>query len=506
MEPLSPSYEELVTLVRELRERVAVLGRENADLRRQLEQSGRDKPPPAPPWFGKPSLPARRKRKKPGRPEGHPPALRPPPPEIHQEVAVPLAAGEAGRCLCPHCRAELADLKEHERVVEDIVPATVRVTRYRTRSGYCRHCQRRVESRHAEQPPPADLPHAQLGLNALAAAAALKHDAGLPYRKVAGVLKDLCGLTVSHGALVKQVRRVGCWLGESRDAIEARLRAGAYVNADETGWRVGGVNHWLWALTNPDCTLYQVDKRRSSEVVRRVLGERYAGTLVSDFLPTYDKLPYRAQKCIPHLLRDIGRTRDRNPAFARTTFCKRLRRAAKDLLRLKARWDDYGDDTYCMRASRIADRLDNLAKTRSDDKDVTRLANRLKRHAGGLAEFLLVKDLPGDNNAAERAIRPAVVIRKISGGHRGATTATAAAVVVMSVLRTARQQGKNLTATVKHLVQRHLGGEASNTVCRRTVFYAEREVTAHPLSHEPAVEEDEPSNPPPGDQVSGNVC
>lgn len=457
MEPRSPTYEELVALVRELRERVAVLERENADLRRRLE--GKTPPaPPLPPPFAKPSVPSRRKPGKPGRPEGHPPALRPPPPEIHQEVAVPLPAGEAGRCLCPHCRAELADLKDHERVVEDIVPATVRVTRYRTRSGYCKRCERRVESRHAEQPPPADLPHAQLGLTALAAAAALKHDAGLPYRKVAGVLKDLCGLTVSHGALVKQVRRLGGWLGESRDAIEGRLRAGAFVNADETGWRVGGVNHWLWALTNPDCTLYRFDKRRSGEVVRRVLGERYAGTLVSDFLPTYDRLPYKAQKCIPHLLRDIEKTTARSPSFAASRFRKRLKRAAKDLLRLKARWDEYDDDAYCMRASRLADRLDNLAGTESADKDVTRLANRLKRHAGGLAEFLLARDLPGHNNAAERAIRPAVVIRKISGGHRGATTATAAA-VVMSVLRTARQQGRNLIATVKHLVQRHLAGQ-----------------------------------------------
>ena len=459
MEPRPPTYEELVALVRDLRDRVAALERENAELRRRLDGKA---PPPDPPPFVKPSVPPRGgRRKKPGRPAGHPPALRPPPPEIHQEVVVPLPTGKAGRCACPHCRAELEDIEEHERVVEDIVPATVRATRYRTRSGYCGRCGKRVESRHPEQPPPGfhgELPHAQLGLNALAAAAALKHDAGLPYRKVARALRDLCGLAVSHGALVKQVRRLAGWLKESADAIRDRLRAGAYVNADETGWRVGGVNHWLWALTNPDCTLYRVDRRRSSAVVRAVLGGRYGGHVVSDFLPTYNKLPYKAQKCVPHLLRGIEKATDRSPAFAASPFRKRLKRAAKDLLRLKARWDDHGDDAYCMRASRLGDRLDNLARTVSADPDVTRLANRLKRHAGGLAEFLLVKDLPGDNNAAERAIRPAVIIRKVSGGHRGAATANAA-MVVMSVLRTARQQGKNLTATVKHLVQRHLAGE-----------------------------------------------
>jgi hypothetical protein len=459
----TPSYEELVGLVAELRGHVrrldrenAALRAENAELRRRLEQ----KPPPPPPPFVKPSLPPRRKGKKPGRPDGHPAALRPPPPEVHQEVDVPLPAGEGGGCRCPVCRGELADLKDHERVVEDIAPAAPRVTRYRTRSGYCPRCKRRVESRHAGQPPAAGVPHAQLGLNALVAAAALKHDAGLPYRKVAAVLRDLCGLTVSPGALPKQVRRLGSWLaapGGAHEAIKGRLRAGPFANADETGWRVNGVNHWLWALTGPDATLYHVGRRRSAEVVRGVLGDDFAGHLVSDFLPTYDKLPYKTQKCIPHLLRDIERTTARSPPFAASPFRRKLKRAAKDMLRLKRRWDDLGDDAYCMRASRIGDRLDALARTASDDKDVSRLARRLKRHARGLAEFLLVKDLPGDNNAAERAIRPAVVIRKISGGHRGASTAAAGA-VVMSVLRTVRQQGKHLIDTVKGLVQHHLAG------------------------------------------------
>lgn len=469
MDATAPGYDELAGVVAELRGRVAALERRNADLERANEAlqrrveeltGGRGKPPPP---FVKPAVRPGRKRKKPGRPAGHPAALRPPPPEVHREVAVPLPAGESGGCLCPHCRGELADVRDHERVVEDIVPARPVVTRYHTRSGYCRHCRKRVESRHDDQPPPADVPHAQLGLTALAAAATLKHDAGLPYRKVAGVLGGLCGLAVCHGALPKQVRRVGGWLsapGGAADAIRDRLRAGEYANVDETGWRVGGVNHWLWALTNPDCTLYRFERRRSSDVVRRILGEAYAGTVVSDFLPTYDRLPYKAQKCVPHLLRDIEKSAARSPAFAASDFRKKLKRAAKDLLRLKAKWAELGDDAYFLRVGRLADRLDGLADAGagSADKDVRRLAARLDRHADALAAFLLDEHLPGDNNAAERALRPAVIIRKVSGGHRGATTATAAA-VVMSVLRTARQQGKNLIGTVKLLVQRHLRGQ-----------------------------------------------
>src|SRR2546421_4099280 len=103
MEPRTPSLEELVALVKELRERVAELERHNArllqeneQLRRELEEFKQNKPPSGPPSFVKILLPPRRRKKKLGRPMGHSPALRPPPPEIHHEIDVPLAVAEEG--------------------------------------------------------------------------------------------------------------------------------------------------------------------------------------------------------------------------------------------------------------------------------------------------------------------------------------------------------------------------------------------------------------------------
>jgi hypothetical protein len=103
MEPPALSFEQLIALVGQLRDRVAELERENARLLGELDRLKKDKPASGPPPFVKASLPAWRKSKKPGRPAGHEPALRPPPPEIHQEIQVPLARGEGGACLCPHC-------------------------------------------------------------------------------------------------------------------------------------------------------------------------------------------------------------------------------------------------------------------------------------------------------------------------------------------------------------------------------------------------------------------
>src|SRR5438270_1412867 len=350
MEPRTPSLEELVALVKELRERVAELERHNARLRqgneqlqRELDELKQNKPPSGPPSFVKATLPPRRRRKKPGRPQGHPPALRPPPPEIHQEIDVPLASDDGGICRCPHCRGELSDFKDHERVVEDIVPAKVVTTRYSTSSGFCKHCKIRVESRHPQQPPPADLPHAQLGLKALATAAVLKHDAGLPYRKISRLLDDLCGLRVSPGALPKQMRRVGQWLGEPYERIKSALQESPVVHGDETGAPVDGKNQWLWTLTSPLHTLFHLDESRGGKVVLELLGEKFDGHLVSDFFSAYNTLPYKQQKCNVHLLREIKQTGERNPDFGQSPFAGRLKRLVKQMLVLKKRWDELDD-------------------------------------------------------------------------------------------------------------------------------------------------------------------
>ncbi len=291
---------------------VAVLRGQNAMLRRrveQLEAQLRSRPPgpPSMPGFVMPPVPPRKNRK-PGRGEGHEAALRALPAKIDQTLDVPLPPGPGGGCRCPRCSGELADLKSHERMVEDIVPATVRATRYRTSSGFCRHCNQRVESRHADQPPAANLPHAQLGLNALTMAAVLKHDAGLPYRKVTRLLSDLCGLSVSPGALPKQMRRLSRWLADPYGQIKEQLRQSKFVHADETGARVNGRNHWLWVLTSPRFTLFHLDKSRGGQVPRQLLGEEFAGYLISDFFSAYNTLPYRKQKCLVHPSQAQGRS------------------------------------------------------------------------------------------------------------------------------------------------------------------------------------------------------
>ncbi len=132
----------LVAENQKLSRRVAEL---TAELRRRPGDADVADAAPQPPGFVKPNVPARR-RKKPGRGKGHPAALRPMPETIDVHQDVPLPTDDAGRCACPHCNGALSGLREHERIVEDVVPAKVRVTAYHTTSGWCAQCRKGQET------------------------------------------------------------------------------------------------------------------------------------------------------------------------------------------------------------------------------------------------------------------------------------------------------------------------------------------------------------------------
>jgi transposase len=251
----------------QLEQRVAKLAAEKRLLRQRiadltLKLKHTPKPKPSVPAFVKADVVAKGK-KRPGRRAGHVAALRPMPEKVDVHQAVPVPFDDVGKPSCPHCRTQLADVQRHQRIVEDIVPSKVITTCYHTTSGYCPGCRRVVESRATERPPAADLPHAQLGLNTLATVAVMRVCYRLPLRQIARFFAQLPGLRISPGAIVKQVERLGRWLGKQYDRLRLALRLAGVVHADETGWRTNGKNGYLWTLTNADHTLYHVDRSRA---------------------------------------------------------------------------------------------------------------------------------------------------------------------------------------------------------------------------------------------------
>ena len=464
----------------ELRERHEKLTVENAALRRRVAELTRElkrhveaaaaAPKGAPPSKQqqqqlrfKANLPARRRRKRPGRKAGHAAALRPIPTKVDVHQQVPLPRDTAGKASCPHCKTRLSGVRRHRRLVEDVVvPAEVIVTCYHTASGFCPSCRKRVESRAPEQPPAADLPHAQLGLNSLATAAVMRVCYRLPLRQVTGLFQQVLRLRMSPATVARQLQRMSRWLAKQHERLKLSLRLAGVVHMDETSWRIDGRNAQLWTLTNDDCTLYHVDRSRSGKVARDLLGKSFGAggdqTLTSDFYAAYDRFAGPQQKCLAHLQRELKETAVRRPELSGHALFKRCRRLIGDMLKLKAKRPALDAAVYERRVRRVERRLATLGETTWNDADADRIAARLKKYGDKLTTFLHKPEVDGTNNAAERALRPAVVMRKVTGGSRSQAGADAWATLA-SVMRTAQQHGRDVLETIKALLKAHWAGK-----------------------------------------------
>jgi hypothetical protein len=206
-----------------------------------------------------------------------------------------------------------------------------------------------------------------------------------------------------------------------------------------------------------------VDQSRGGKVIIDLLGKAFGGTLVSDFHSAYLKIDCKKQKCLCHLLRELVESAEKSEAFKTGPFFNRAKRLVKNLLLLKSRWDQLDDKTYTARACALEDKLDQLLHDSYDEPNAKRLAKRMRKYRKELTAFLWDKDLAGTNNAAERALRPAVVARKISGGSRSENGAEAWATLA-SLMRSSGQQGLRVLDTIKAMLTAAWASEKPPTI------------------------------------------
>jgi hypothetical protein len=113
---------------------------------------------------------------------------------------------------------------------------------------------------------------------------------------------------------------------------------------------------------------------------------------------------------------------------------------------------------YAGRVGGAERRLTRLGETTWADPDADRIAARLKKHRDRLTTFLHKPEVDATNNAAERPLRPAVVMRKVTGGSRSQAGADAWATLA-SITRTAEQHGRDVLETIKSLLKAHWAGK-----------------------------------------------
>jgi transposase len=387
------------------------------------------------PPFLKPKVDGRQKR--PGRKAGHPGSRRP--------TAEPNHHADHRLDVCPDCHGPLTRTNQSRtRITEDIPQAiTPVVTEHTIHRDWCPSCQKAVEPVVTDA-----LPGATLGNRTLVLSAWLHYGLGNTLSQIVAVFNHHLTLKLTPGGLIQMWSRLQAILFAWYLEIQAQALGSAVLHGDETGWRVNGKTHWLWCFTTTDLTDLMIDRSRGSPALRKFFQDEFAGTLVTDFWGAYNSVACaRRQSCLVHLLREL-KTVDKygRPGPNWPGFVKKLRRLLGDAIRLRKR-EGVSAEEYASRRLRLTARLDELIGTEWEDKDAKRLIKRLRRHRDDLLRFLDEAEVPFDNNHAERAIRPAVMIRKNSFGNRSDRGADTQA-VLMSVYRTLQQRGHAPLKTV----------------------------------------------------------
>lgn len=396
------------------------------------------------PVHQKPS-PAKR-RKKPGRKAGHPGVRRSPPAQVNEWKE------HRAEC-CPHCQGGLQRCSQTRKRYTEDIPDGIQpvVTEHTIHRDWCPRCKKLVEPR-----VPDALPGGQIGNRAVVLSSWLHYGLGNTLSQIVEVFNQHLHFPLSEGGLMQQWYRLQAILYPWYEQIQAEALDSAVLHGDETGWRVNGKRHWLWCFTAPRLTYYLIDRQRGRPVVARFFRREFAGVLVTDFWAAYNAVACGArQTCIPHLLRDLEHVEQyKRPSPQWAPFAKKLRRLLGDAMRLKRRAPLPAEE-FPTRRSCLEKRLDELIATPWEDKQARRLIKRLKRHRHDLFTFLDYADVPFDNNAGERAIRPAVIIRKNSYCNRSQRGADTQA-VLMSIYRTLKQRGHDPLATITQAVTEYL--------------------------------------------------
>ena len=273
----------------------------------------------------------------------------------------------------------------------------------------------------------------------------LGYGGNLTWRKQEYFVEYVLGVPISQGSLAK----MHLWFQESLEPSYQKWLA--YVQqpgvrcVDETTYCIDGIKYWLWVATSDAVCALLLAPTRSSASLEQLLGKDFQGVLSSDCFSAYGPQSAAAkQKCLAHLERDLEAITTSRFAGNRE-FAERVRQV---LWTARCIYRDYHAGKLSIEAiasqrrvleSELQAVLD-LPATGGWPADAQRLAHRIKRHWNEWFTFLSHPEVKPDNNDAERAIRPVVVHRKVSGGARSDWGAQLVA-QMFSFLETVRLQG-----------------------------------------------------------------
>ena len=369
------------------------------------------------------------------------------PPEQCAEV-VPLHPEACRRCGEALQGDDPAPVRHQ---VWDVPPIRPIVTEYQRHRRTCPGCGVTTCA-----PLPAGVPVGTAGHRLTALTALLMGACRQSKRRVAWFLQQVLGQPCSTGWVVKLQQQAAAALEPVHRELTAALTTQPVLGIDETPSREAQNKAWLWAFVARRFTVYEIRPTRKATILAERLTADFAGVVNCDRARMYAFLP-RVQGCWAHLTRDFQALIDHDDGRVKR-LGHDLMRPTRELFRLWARHRDGTLDrpTWVRSMVAIRTRVEFLLLRGrfSGHRRLMGMCKDLYHHRDRLWTFVESEAVEPTNNASERALRPAVIWRKLSFGTQSGEGSRFVERILTTV-ETCRQQGRDVLAFVTDAVQAH---------------------------------------------------
>ena len=276
----------------------------------------------------------------------------------------------------------------------------------------------------------------------------------MPFKRLQDFFDKVMGVCLSKGTLENILRRSALKAESTYQKLRKVVEVSLFVGSDETGAKVKGKKSWFWVWQTALVTYMLAACSRSKKVIEDTFPDGLPNAIVcSDRLAAQlSTVSKGSQICLVHLLRDLNFLIEKE----KTPWAKEFKQLLKDAIALKQEQVQYqrGDP----RTKDIEDRTDRLLSDsfaelgwgkEAHHKTMTFFKAMVKLREC-LFVFLYNADVPPDNNASERAVRPIKVKMKISGQFKSLQQEFA---ILRSIVDTAIKNGQPVFEAIKSIVE-----------------------------------------------------
>ncbi len=443
---------EAQAIIRMLLANLAKLEAEVEELRRQVKgKTPRNSslPPSTQHPHAKPATRKPKSKKKRGGQPGHKKHERTLVPIDQCDDVQPLKPTECRRCGEKLSGSDPTPLRHQVWELPEIKPL---VTEFQLHRLACDCCG---ETTCAELP--LGVPRGQSGPRLIAFSGLLMAYYRQSKRRTAEFLSTLLGQPCCPALTVKMQAVLTDALRGTYDELAAELPSQDRINADETATKQENKKVWLWTFVAPKFSVFAVRNSRQATAVDELLTDQFRGIVMCDRAKMYWRVG-RLQWCWAHLKRDFQALIDQGDGQAKRLGYD-LRRAT---CKLFEHWGNYRDGTISRAAlvrrmapvRREVERL-LLRGIESGNKSLVGMCRELYEHRDWLWMFVRCEGVEPTNNAGERALRHAVIWRKLSFGTQSAKGSRFVE-TMLSVIETCRQQGRPVFDYLTAAIHSHL--------------------------------------------------